>query len=281
MLQINWKIKAILYKILSVLKLEKTLFFIQKKITKRAKIDINDIKYYWKNHLKYLKSQKSINIIEFGAGKSLEQNIYLNYEFDNNLSQTVIDLSSMLDIGLFNEANKQIAKVLNINKKPYVKNINDIKNLFNIQYLAPCDIKEIENKKMVFDSCISSTTLEHLSLKQLSDTFLRLKKIIKKDGIISSLIDYSDHYSHTDRNIGALNFLKFDQNEWKKFNNVYLFQNRLRHQDYRNFFLKHNFEILEEIKGTIGEPPKNISNIFDASDKETYILWGHFLLKNT
>ena len=65
---------------------------------------------------------------------------------------------------------------------------------------------------MVFDSCISSTTLEHLSLKQLSDTFLRLKKIIKKDGIISSLIDYSDHYSHTDRNIGALNFLKFDQN---------------------------------------------------------------------
>ena len=163
MLQINWKIKAILYKILSVLKLEKTLFFIQKKITKRAKIDINDIKYYWKNHLKYLKSQKSISIIEFGAGKSLEQNIYLNYEFDNNLSQTVIDLSSMLDIGLFNEANKQIAKVLNVNKKPYVKNINDIKNIFNIQYLAPCDIKEIENKKIVFDACISSTTLEHLS----------------------------------------------------------------------------------------------------------------------
>ena len=64
------------------------------------------------------------------------------------------------------------------------ENINDIKNLFNIQYLAPCDIKEIENKKMVFDSCISSTTLEHLSLKQLSDTFLRLKKIIKKDGIM-------------------------------------------------------------------------------------------------
>ena len=118
-------------------------------------------------------------------------------------------------------------------------------------------------------------------LHELSDTFLRLKKIIKKDGIISSLIDYSDHYSHTDRNIGALNFLKFDQNEWKKFNNVYLFQNRLRHQDYRNFFLNHNFEILEEIKGTIGKPPKNISNIFDTSDNETYILWGHFLLKNT
>jgi len=280
MLQINWKLKAALYKILFIFKLEKILFFIQKKITKRAKIDINETKHYWKHHLKYLRSYKSNNIIEFGAGKSLEQNIYLNYQFDNNLSQTVIDLSYMLDINLFNEANKQIAKLLNVNKKPHVKNIDDIRNLFSIQYFAPCDIKEIENKKMFFDACISSTTLEHLSLKQLSDTFLRLKKIIKKDGIISSLIDYSDHYSHTDRNIGPLNFLKFDQNEWKKFNNLYFFQNRFRHQDYRNFFLKHNFEILEEIKGTIGKPPKKISNIFDTSDNETYILWGHFLLKN-
>jgi len=281
MFQINWRLKALLYKIFFIFKLEKILFFLQKKITKRANIDINEIKYYWKYHLKYLRSYKSKNIIEFGAGKSLEQNIYLNYQFDNNLSQTVIDLSSMLDINLFNEANKKIAKVLNVDKKPYVENINDIINFFNIQYLAPCDIEEIENKKMLFDACISSTTLEHLSSTQLRDTFLRLKKIIKKDGIISSLIDYSDHYSHTDKNIGSLNFLKFNKNEWEKFNTPYFYQNRFRHQDYRNFFLKHNFEIIEEIKGTIGAPPKNVSNIFDTSDTETYILWGHFLLKNT
>ena len=152
---------------------------------------------------------------------------------------------------------------------------------FTITYLAPCSIDEIAIKGHLFDACISSSTLEHLPIDVLNNTFKILKKIIKKNGIISAVIDYSDHYSHTDRNIGALNFLKFDQNEWKKFNNVYLFQNRLRHQDYRNFFLKHNFEILEEIKGAIGEPPRNISNIFDTSDNETNILWGHFLLKNT
>ena len=35
----------------------------------------------------------------------------------------------------------------------------------------------------------------------------------------------------------------------KKYNTPYLFQNRLRHQDYRDFFLKMNYEIVEENQG--------------------------------
>ena len=280
MFQINWKIKSILYKILYLFKLKKTLFFIQKKITKRADIKIEKIIFYWKHHLKYLETYQSKKILEFGAGKSLEQNIFLSYKLNEKFDQTLIDISNMLDIDLFNKANEQVSKLLRVNKKPLVKSLDDLKKFYNITYLAPCAIGEIKEKGLLFDACISSTTLEHFPIDDLDVAFKTLKKIIKKNGIISALIDYSDHYSHTDNKIGNLNFLQFDDDEWKKHNTPFLFQNRLRHQNFRDFFLGLDYEILEEIKGKYGTEPKITSDKFDINNKETFLLWGHFLLKS-
>ena len=77
-----------------------------------------------------------------------------------------------------------------------------------------------------------------------------------------------------------LNFLKFSSKDWAKYNNNYLFQNRLRHQDFRKFFLDMNFEIIEEKKSSLGSPPKKISDEFEKNNDETFILWGQFVLKN-
>ena len=165
-----------------------------------------------------------------------------------------------------------------IDPLPEAKSIKDLKKNFNINYIAPINLKNIAEKNLIFDACISSTTLEHLSIQDLKDNFNLLKDVISKDGIISAAIDYSDHYSHTDKNIGSLNFLQFDDDEWKKYNSPMLFQNRLRHQDYREFFKVMGYEI-SEIKGNFGEYPEVVSKKFDTVNKETLILWGHFLLK--
>ena len=97
MFQINWKIKSILYRLLFFFRAKKLLFFIQKKITKRANVEINHIHNNWKYHLKTLKDLNCSKILEFGAGKNLEQNIFLSYKLNNNLSQTVIDKTNMFD----------------------------------------------------------------------------------------------------------------------------------------------------------------------------------------
>lgn len=278
MIQINWKIKSLLYRLLNFFKLYKTLFFIQKKITKRSNIDLKEIAFYWQYHLKYLKENNSKTILEIGAGKSLAQNIFLSYSFKQKIEQTLIDVSRMIDLDLFNKANDQISKLLGVNKLPFAKSIDDLKKNYNLNYLAPMSLSQIIKNKLQFDACISSTTLEHLSEEDLKKTFLLLKKIIKKEGIISAAIDYSDHYSHTDKNIDNLNFLRFTNDEWNKHNTPMLFQNRLRHQDYRKFFKLNKYKIYE-IKGEVGKCPQNISKEFDISNKETFILWGHFLLK--
>jgi hypothetical protein len=278
MFQINWKLKSALFKILSFLKLYQILFFIQKKITKRSKIHINEIIFYWDYHYKYLKENNSKSVIEIGAGKSLAQNIYLCYKFNQKLEQTLIDISNMLDLDLFNEANEQISRLLGLNNLPKASSLNDLEKYYNIKYLAPMSLEKIAKSKLKYDACISSTTLEHLPLDELKESFVFLKNIIKEDGIISAAIDYSDHYAHTDKNIGNLNYLKFSDEEWKKYNSPMLYQNRLRHQDYREIFKLQGYKIFE-IEGAFGESPKIVSTKFNMSNKETLMLWGYFLLK--
>ena len=280
---INWKVKSFIYKIIFFFKVQNLLFFIQKKITKTATFEILEpaiIDNSWKYHLRNLQSYNSHEVLEFGGGKSLEQNIFLSCQFNNKLNQTVIDEAKMLDIGLFNEASAQVSKILKTEKKLPISSIDEIKKNYNINYIAPCSFKKIIEKNLIFDACISTATLEHFPKSDLDNAFENLKKIIKKDGIISATIDYSDHYNHTDKKIGDLNFLKYNEESWKKYNTPYMFQNRLRHNNFRDFFLKMNYEIVEENKGPIGTPPETISKEFDENNEETFILWGQFLLKN-
>ena len=279
MFKINWKIKAYLYRILSIFNLNRILFFVKKKITKRANIDIREIYHYWNYHLKNIKKFNSPNILEFGAGKSLEQNIFLKYKFSDKLNQTVIDVNDMLDLDLFNKANEQISKLLNISYKSQINSKSDIENEFQIKYMAPYKIEKLKENNIKFDACISSNTLEHLSVDDLKNLLINLKFIVKNDGIISFAIDYSDHFSHTDPKIGPLNFLKFKKSKWKKYNTKFLFQNRLRHQDYRKIFIETDYIITEEVIGTISNKLENFTDEFDLNNKETFALWGLFTLK--
>ena len=276
MFQINWKLKAFLYKVFQFLRLKKTLYFIQKYITGRSKINIQKIDPHWERHESSIRKNNCINLLEIGAGKSLEQNIYFSYIFNNQLKQTVIDINKMIDFNLFNDASLIISNLLNLKFKGKVTNQEEILNKYNIQYLAPHKVSELSEKN--FDICVSTTTLEHFSLQDLNNFLLDVKKILKEGGLISSIIDYSDHYSHTDKNINSLNFLKFDERDWVKYNNSYLYQNRLRHQDYRKLFNDFNYEIKIEHKGNSAEKFQNVSKKFDAHDDETFICWGYYLL---
>ncbi len=278
MFQINWKIKSLLFRFLNFFNLYEILFLIQKKISKTSDIKLEEIIFYWDIHYKYLKENKTKSLIEIGAGKSLAQNIYLSYMFDQEVEQTLIDVSKMLDLDLFNKANEQISNILRVNRLPFARSIEDLKKNFNLNYLAPMTLKQINDENLKFDACISSTTLEHLPKKELVESFYLLKSIVKSNGVISAVIDYSDHYSHTDTSISNLNFLRFSEDQWKKYNTKMLFQNRLRHQDYREIFKKIGFTIFE-IKGDYGKYPELVSEKFNSKDKETSMLWGYYLLK--
>ena len=276
MFQINWKLKALLYKVFEVFKLNKPLYFVQRYITGRAKIQFTTLDPHWKRHATSIEEKNCKSIIEIGGGKSLEQNIFFSYYFDNSKFQRVIDINNMISFELCNEASHRIAKLLNQDFKGKIKNNRDLKNNYNIHYEAPCKLEDIKVEK--FDICVSTAALEHFSRNDLNLFLNQIKFVLKKNGFVSSIIDYSDHYSHTDKNINPLNFLKFSEKKWKKYNNDYLFQNRLRHNDYRNLFKSLDFIIEKEHKGTMHSIITGISEEFDQTNDETFLGWGYYLI---
>ena len=281
MFQINWKLKSLLYKIFSQLKLNKTFYFIQKYVTKRSNVNIKPSVRLWKLHSKNIKEHQIKTVLEIGAGKSLEQNIFFSYFFNNSLEQTVIDIKKMIDFDLVNEASKQISELLNVQKLKSVSSYDDLFNFYNIKYIAPYKTQNLIEEKKVFDLCVSTTTLEHFSIKDLRTLFKDLSIILKKGGYISAVIDYSDHYSHTDRNISELNFLKYSEKQWQNYNNTYLYQNRLRHDDYVKLLNEYKFITHKIIQGNIGKPPENLNEKFDLNNKNNFILWAYFFAINS
>ena len=267
-MKINWRIKALLFFIIEKFELFDLLQFIQKKISKRALIIDPNQHSYINIHNKVIKKKKLKNILEFGAGRNIYQNLYLSF-LNKNLNQTLVDKFKMLDIKLVNESIKIISKIF---KKRYVR-ISSLESLnkYKIKYFAPIETSKYDQDQQ-YDLCINTNTLEHIPRNEIKILLKKLKKILKKNGYISSIIDYSDHYSHTDDSISKLNFLNFTKDEWKKYNFNCHYQNRLRHHDFLKLFKESGFKVIEEkILNEIKKEDKGFK-YFEFKELQGYIL---------
>ena len=64
-------------------------------------------------------------------------------------------------------------------------------------------------------------------------------------GLLLHNIDPSDHFSHEDQDIPAVNFLRFSDAEWDKWaGNPFMYHNRLRASEYLDLFKSAGVRIL-------------------------------------
>lgn len=102
-----------------------------------------------------------------------------------------------------------------------------------LTYLAPCDCRRLHLDPDSIDIITSHAVLEHIPSAVVADIFLEASRVLRPGGLMLHLIDHSDHWSHRDSNITAVNFLQYS--DWL-FNltcfNPQNYQNRLRHSQY-------------------------------------------------
>lgn len=219
------------------------LYFLQKNVSRRSRVGTLDVSKNWKEHKKFLTKYEALGrVFEFGAGKNLGQNIYLSEILEG---QIVVDLNPMIDLELVDKARQRLSKEVKLRSRKEIKTIEDLKS-YGITYLAPYDAAKTDLADQSIDACISTDTLEHIPESSLFEIFSELRRTLKDQGIVSAKIDYSDHYAHTDNSISLLNYLKFDNSTWKKFNHDCHYQNRLRHYDYLRIFNETGFHVVEE-----------------------------------
>lgn len=285
-MQISWRLKSLAFRLIDIFNAQKILYFIQKNITRRSFRPSTNVhsrvnNYHLDNSLMHKNFLISNNLtgplFEFGAGKNLFQNIFMS-EVVNN--QVIVDLNKMIDIDLVNLAINDLKKSGNILNNKNIETLKDLEDEYNIFYLAPYDASKTNYETNYFDSCISTNTLEHIPKESIILIFKELKRIIRKNGMISAIIDYSDHYAHTDNNIGLLNFLNYSEDQWKKYNHSSHYQNRLRHYDYISIFKSLGYKVESEI---IKYEENNISDILIDKYKEFPKTWSatsaHIILR--
>ena len=122
----------------------------------------------------------------------------------------------------------------------------DLMQLCNIEYIAPGDAAQLPVASDSVDFHVSYTVLEHIPPKTLESIFVEGNRVVKKEGLFIHRIDYSDHFSHSDRSISPINFLQYNDEQWKKLaGNRYMYMNRLRVDDLEELIQDCGQEILE------------------------------------
>jgi SAM-dependent methyltransferase len=119
-------------------------------------------------------------------------------------------------------------------------------DLCRIEYIAPGDATATGLPENSIDVHTSYTVFEHIPLEVLQKILEEGNRIVKDQGLFIHRIDYSDHFSHSDRSISAINFLQYSDKKWDRYaGNRYMYMNRLRHDDFLQLYQSVGHRMLE------------------------------------
>ncbi|MBM3483761.1 MAG: methyltransferase domain-containing protein [Alphaproteobacteria bacterium] len=141
----------------------------------------------------------------------------------------VADRLASLEMQLDSAARRPIAEVL---------------SRVGIDYRAPSDAAHTGIVDKSIDFHISYTVLEHVSEASIRAILAEGRRILAPAGLAVHFIDYSDHFSHSDRSIDAVHFLRFEDRQWQALaGNRFMYANRLRDDDFLRIAREAGFDI--------------------------------------
>lgn len=101
-----------------------------------------------------------------------------------------------------------------------------------VDYRAPADAADTALPAGSVDVVFSNSVLEHVPGPVIEAMFREAMRILRPGGIVFHSVNCGDHYAYADRTIHQLHYLQFSDDEWQRWNNAFLYQNRLRAKDF-------------------------------------------------
>ena len=101
-----------------------------------------------------------------------------------------------------------------------------------VVYQAPGDAAATGLPAGSLDVVFSNSVLEHVPGSVIERCFVEARRILRPGGVVFHSVNCGDHYAYVDRSIDQLNYLQFSDADWAKWNNAFLYQNRLRAMDF-------------------------------------------------
>jgi hypothetical protein len=123
--------------------------------------------------------------------------------------------------------------------------LDEILGAAGIEYVSPGDARRTGLADQSVDLHVSRSVLEHIPRDDLADIVRESARMLDNDGLAVHLVDFSDHFSHSDGSITAVNFLRFSEREWSRLaGNRYMYQNRLRIDDFLSLLARAGLAIV-------------------------------------
>lgn len=116
---------------------------------------------------------------------------------------------------------------------------------FEFDYLVPWDAACHPADSV--DLIISRAVFEHVPEDLLRGIIAEFHRILRPGGTMCHMIDNSDHWQHRDRSLSRVEFLRYEEAGpiWRLAQlNQHMYQNRLRHGDYRRLFTELGFSVV-------------------------------------
>jgi hypothetical protein len=110
-------------------------------------------------------------------------------------------------------------------------------------YRAPADASATGLPANSVDVVFSNSVLEHVPGPVIEACFTDAMRIIRPGGIVFHSVNCGDHYAYADRSINQLHYLQYSETAWRKWNNRFLYQNRLRAIDFVEMAQRAGFTI--------------------------------------
>jgi len=296
--ELNWKAKALAFNMFERLPFGQDLYFlVQRYVTHTvprtlaptAECALNQLAHA-KKVIETFHDPSSLRLLEIGAGWDLYSNLVMYCMGINR--QIVVDVRRWARPSIVN------ATIDYLRQDPPPSAVRtpehrlsaerfdaDLEAAYGIKYVAPQDARALPLESHSVDAVITTSTLEHIPSDILSAILLECRRVMRPEGLMSHIIDYSDHYSHSDPAIGNYNYLQFSEADWKRYNPSIHFQNRLRQPDYLDMFNALSLEIVgftsweddafDEEYRSMALADQFKSYKFDDLKK----LGGHFLLR--
>ena len=116
-----------------------------------------------------------------------------------------------------------------------------------VNYQAPAGAATTGFPDGSVDVVCSNSVLEHVPEEGIIAMFREARRVLKPSGVMFHSVNCGDHFAYADRSISQLNYLRFSDQEWARWNNPFLYQNRLRAPDFTRMARDAGFAITLDI----------------------------------
>lgn len=123
----------------------------------------------------------------------------------------------------------------------------DVKALLkraHVEYKAPADVRATSLPPDSVDLVFSNSVMQQVPKEVIRGIMLESVRILRPNCLTLHNVGCSDQYAFMDRGISFVNYLQYSERQWRKWNNAFQYQNRLRAPEFLELTTEAGLEVV-------------------------------------